>query len=82
MWPHEFVFTSEGQPAAYKSLSIMAFVTGFLTIMVNQPDALRRKMSAHLTKIMEDGETFGWPVVRAYHTFFVTELRTEPSHVG
>ena len=32
-WPHEYVFTPEGQPTAYESLSTMAFATGYLTIM-------------------------------------------------
>ena len=27
IWPHEYVFTPDGQPAAYESLSSMAFVT-------------------------------------------------------
>ena len=31
MWPHELIFTPEGEHAAYESLSIMAFVKGFLT---------------------------------------------------
>ena len=31
-----------------KSLTVMAFVNGYLTIMDLQPDALRIKMSAHL----------------------------------
>ena len=32
-----------------------------------QSEALRRKMSAYLKEIMEDGETFRWLMVRAYH---------------
>ena len=59
MWPHEYVFTPKGQLAAYESLSTMAFVTGYRTIMDLQSEPLRRKMSAHLKEIMEDGETFG-----------------------
>ena len=74
MWPHEYVFIPEGQPTAYESLSIMAFVTGYLTIMDLQSAALRRKMSAHLKEIMEDGETFGWPMVRAYHKVWLQHL--------
>ena len=74
MWPHEYVFTPAGQPAAYESLSIIAFVTGYLTIMDLQSEALKRKMSAHLQEIMEDGETFGWPMVRAYHAVWLQHL--------
>ena len=50
--PHEYVFTPEGQPAAYESLSNMAFVTRYLTIMDVQSEPLRKKMSAHLKEIM------------------------------
>ena len=31
-------------------------------------------MSTHLTEIMEDGETFRWPVVRAYHAVWLQHL--------
>ena len=80
MWPHELIFTPKGQPAAYESISILAFVNRFLTIMSLQMDALRIKMSAHLQEMMEDGETFGWPVVRAYHSL-ATALGTGQNHV-
>ena len=71
MWPHEYVFTPKGQPAAYESISIMAFVTGYLTIMDLQSEALRRKISAHLKEVSEVGATFGWPMVRAYHAMWL-----------
>ena len=45
----------------------MAFVNGYLTILFLQKDTLSNKMAIHLQKMMEGGETFGWPVVRAYH---------------
>ena len=44
MWPHELIFTAKVQPITYKSLSIMAFVNGFLTIMALQTDALKIKI--------------------------------------
>ena len=31
-------------------------------------------MSAHFQEMMEDGETFGWPVVRAYHVVWLRHL--------
>ena len=74
MWPHELIFTPEGQTAAYESLSIRAFVNRFLTIMALQSDALRIKMSAHLLEVVEDGETFRWPVVRVYHVVWLQHL--------
>ena len=73
LWPHELIFTPEGQPTAYEGLSAMAFVKRFLNIMFLQKDALRIKMAAHLQEILEDGETFGWPMVRAYHVVWNVE---------
>ena len=61
-------------PPLKKAGSIMAFVIRYFTIMDLQSDAPRRKMSTHLKEIMEDGETFGWPVVRAYHAFWLQHL--------
>ena len=62
------------QPATYESLSIMAFVNEFLTIMALQMGAVRIKMSAHLQEMMEHGETIGWPVVSAYHVLCLYHL--------
>ena len=31
-------------------------------------------MSAHLKEIMEDGETFGWPTVRAYNAVWLQHI--------
>ena len=33
IWPHEYVYTPEWQPSKYESMSSMAFVTGYITIM-------------------------------------------------
>ena len=54
LWPHELILMPKGQPAAYKNLLAMPFVNGYLT-----------KMAVHLHEMMEDGENFGWSVVRA-----------------
>ena len=32
-------------------------------------------MSAHLQELMEDCETFGWPLVRTYHTVWLPHLK-------
>ena len=74
LWPHELIFTPEGQSTTCESLSVMAFVKGFLTIMSLQKDALRIKMGDHLQEMMEDGETFGWPMVGAYHAVWLQYL--------
>ena len=39
-----------------------------------QKDTLRDKMAIHLQEMMEDGETFGWPVVRVYHMAWLQHL--------
>ena len=43
-------------------------------IMTPQKDSLRHKMAVHLKEMMEYGETFGWPMVRAYHTVWLQHL--------
>ena len=67
--PHQRV-----EPAVYDSMSSMAFVNGYLAIMSLQKDTLRDKMAIHLQEMMEDGETFRWPVVRAYHSVWLQHL--------
>ena len=59
LWPYELVFIPEGQPADYESLSAMAFVNRYLTILSIQKDSLKDKMAVYLREIMEDGESFG-----------------------
>ena len=36
LWTHELVFTPDGYPAAYESLSCLAFVNGNFSIMALQ----------------------------------------------
>ena len=67
LWPHELVFTPKSQPMVYESMPSMAFVNGYLTIMSLQKDTLREKMAIHLQEMMDDGETFRWPVVRVHY---------------
>ena len=71
IWPHEYVYTPEGQRSAYEPMSSMAFVTGYMTIMDLQSDPIRKLMWAHLKELMQDGECFGWPTVRAYHAVWL-----------
>ena len=40
-WCHELIFTPEDQPTVYNSISCMAFVNGYLSIMALQTDILR-----------------------------------------
>ena len=45
-----------------------------MTIMDLQSDSLKKVMSAHLKELMEDGEHFGWPTVRAYHAVWLQHI--------
>ena len=36
IWPHELVFTPDGQPVTYQNMSFMPFVNGYLSIMARQ----------------------------------------------
>ena len=71
IFPHEYVYTPDGQPAMYESMSSMAFVSGYMTIMDLQPEPLSKLMSAHLKEIME---CFGWPMVRVYHAVWIQHI--------
>ena len=42
IWPHECVYTSEGQPSEYESMCSLAFVKGYMTIMDMHPDSIRK----------------------------------------
>ena len=37
IWPHEYVYTREGQPSEYESMCSLAFVEGYMAIMDMQP---------------------------------------------
>ena len=52
----------------------MAFVSGYRTIMDLQPEPLWKLMSAHFKELMEDGEWFGWPMVKAYHSVWLQHI--------
>ena len=66
---HKLVLTPDGQPATYESLSCMAFVNDYFSIMALQMDTMRSKMAIDLHEMMEYGETFRWLVVRAAPAF-------------
>ena len=74
LWPHELVFTPDGRTTVYNSISCMAFMNRYLSIMALQMDILRNKMTIHLQEMMEDGKTFRWPVVHAYHVAWLQHL--------
>ena len=52
----------------------MAFVNGYLTIMLREPQHIQSLMLDHPQELMEDGEHYGWPVVRAYHAAWLQHI--------
>ena len=63
IWPHELVFTPDGQPATYQNRFCMAFVNVYLsTNFTGAHEGLGRSPGAP------------WPVVRAYHAVWLQHL--------
>ena len=55
------------QPVAYENILSMAFVDGYITVMNRESLPIKKLMLAHLQEVMEEGEMYSWPAVRAYH---------------
>ena len=70
-WSHEVIYSLSTQPAIYEKLSSMAFVGGYLTVMFSEHPHIKAVMLDHLKELMEDGEYYGWPVVRDYHAVWL-----------
>ena len=45
----------------------MAFVDRYITVMIRESLPIKNFMLTHLQELMEDGERYMWPVMRAYH---------------
>ena len=35
-WPHEMVFTSQGQPPVYREMSLALFINGYLSVLAEE----------------------------------------------
>ena len=66
-WPHKLIYTPSGQPVIYNQLNSVAFLIGYLAVMVLESDQVKEGMLAHLQEMMQDGEVYGWSMVRSYH---------------
>ena len=73
-WPHKVMFTPKGRPAVYGELAIMAFVREYLIVMDSQPQDIKAVMESHLQDLIEDGEAYGWPVVRDFHSTWLQHI--------
>ena len=63
-WPHELVYTTEGQPIAYDNLSVVLFVSGYLAVIEKEMDFIKPLMAQHLQELVTDTEqhmvTYHW----------------------
>ena len=62
-----YIHRQHSQPCIYEQLSSMAFVNGYLTVMLRETPHIKALMLDYIQELMEDGERYGWPVFRVYH---------------
>ena len=55
-WPHEVVYTSQGQPAIYEELNTVLYVNGYITVLMEE---VKEHMLQYLQELMEDAEAYG-----------------------
>ena len=68
------MFTPEWRPAVYGELSAIAFGRRYIIVMDSQPQDTKALMDPHLQDLMEDGEAYGWRVVRDFHSTWLKHL--------
>ena len=73
-WPHEVVYTSEGNPASYQDLTIPLFVQGYLIVMELEQGPVKKLMSTHLQDLMSDTQWYGWDKVRTFHGVWLNQI--------
>ena len=73
-WPHEVVYAPNAQTIVYEHISTMAFVDSYITVMAKESHNIKTLMLCHLQELMEDGECYGWPAVRAYHAAWLQHI--------
>ena len=74
MRPHEVVYTATGKPAEYTGISILVFISGYLTVMATEKLSFHPLMAQHLHDLMGDAELYGWELVRAFHSIWLQQL--------
>ena len=68
-WPHGVLYRADGQPAAYKDLSVAAFVTEYVLVRNSEQDTtIKEQMSLHLVDLMDDTDLYGWDKILVFHT--------------
>ena len=59
VWPHELVYTAEGQPAVYDTISVPLFISGYMQAMEVEKPALKPLIAAHFVELMRNTELYG-----------------------
>ena len=74
-WLHEVLYGADRQPAAYKDMSVVTFVRGYVIVMTNESDTkVNVQMLLHLEELMENPDLYGWGKVQAFHTTWLNQL--------
>ena len=55
----------------------MAFIDGYITVMLKGLSYIKALMLSHLQELMEDGKRYGWPAVRAYHATWLQHIEQD-----
>ena len=54
VWPHKLVYTAEGQPAIYDTISVPLFISGYMQAMEAKKPVIRPLIAAHLVELIGD----------------------------
>ena len=74
VWPHEMVYTMEGQPPVYSDMSIALFMNGYLTVLTAEAEDNKPFFLQRLQELMEDSEIYNWRAVCDYHTAWLQQI--------
>ncbi len=74
IWPHEFIYDDQGNPAKFDDLSIPQFVNGFLLMIGEAKPTIAPHMTAILQEAMEDAQRHPWQSVRACVAIFLQQI--------
>ena len=62
-WPHELMYTSGGEPAAYEHLSMLLFMSGYVAVLATVNSRVKEVILKHLRELMADASTYVWEPV-------------------
>ena len=82
LWPHELVYTAEGQPTVYDTISVALFVNGYMQAMEAEKPAVRPLMGAHRVELMDDAEMYCCECIPCLSCCLVTSTGAWPCHMG